>query len=198
MKKTLLAIGVLALLAQGCTSPTGPARPAVLRVLDEKAHLLAGPETESASDAFSPDELALMRKEIATVRPVVLRELKNGNHGYAHLALALKLDEALPLMRKNLLLDRYFYGWEGPDYSIQEAYLRDEQYTHHLVYINAISALTGEPIAEAIGLTEDEAKALEADARKANLAPDNVHRGKYFCAKWLLAKLKKTKGKHNH
>jgi len=191
MKTTILTISIVALLAQGCLSPNVANRPAVLRVLDEKAHLLSCPGTESAADVFSVDELALMRKEIATVRPVVLRELKNGNHGYAHLALVLKLDEALPLMRKNLLRDRYFYGWEGPDYSKEEAFLRDEQYTHHNAYINAISGITGKPIAEAVSLTASEARILEAEARKATLAPDNAYKYSYFCAKWLLSKLEK-------
>lgn len=197
-RRVTIVIAVAAVLLQGCATSVDSERTAALRVLKENAHLLPGPETESAADAFSTADLALMREQIAAVSPVVLRALKDGNHGYAHLALALGLAEAVPQMRENLLGDRYFYGWEGPDYSTEEAYLRDEQHTHHLVYIKAISGLTGRPIAEAVELTENEVRALESEGRKASLDPDNVQKERYFCAKWLLIRLRKTQEKRDN
>lgn len=188
-----VAVAVTSLLAGCSVSDRAPARPDILRILDEKAHLLAGPETESASDAFSQDELARMRRDIAVVAPEILRQLKEGNHGYAHLALALDVREAMPALRTNLLRDRYFYCWEGPDYSQEEAYLLDEQYTHHTVYINALTGLSGKPIAEAVAITPAEVRQLEAEARKADLSRDDIDNAKYFCARWLLGKLRVTK-----
>jgi len=141
-------------------------------------------DEEAALEEKTRRRLERFREE---AEELVLQELANGKHHYAYLAAHFKMKKALPLLRKNLLEDRYFYGWEGPDYSKGESYLEDQQYPHHLAYIKAIEEFTGRPLAKAVALTPAERAALEAEAAGARPGTPEAY-GK-FCARWLLMKL---------
>ena len=189
---------VLAMVAvAGCASrsvdrPAGPSVAALLE--DEKFASLAGPETNdfaTARSLFTAAEIQFLHEHIGDVAQYVNERLRAGSVGAAWIAGYFRIESSLPLLRRSLLTDRYFYGWEGPDYDDERSYLDDSQYTHHLAYIAAIEAITGKSLRESIALTPSETEKLKAEATvdfaRRDVDPDKVQRG--LCARWLLSKL---------
>lgn len=184
-----LAFAVLLPASACAASQRTDERNKAIRLFKERLEFLDGPEVHSFAEAFREGELGLLRQHVEDLTPVVLAELEAGNHAAAWAASFLEIREAVPLMRRNLLADRYFYGWEGPDYSTEEAYLRDDQYPHHLAYIRSIEELTQKSIADAVTLTTEELRSLREEAALATLSERSSKTDDYFCARWLLSKL---------
>lgn len=207
----ILVAGIVVPLA--CLKPTGinpapepkkPAAPAamtpdVAALLEER--LMQAPDAVGIGATPDPDrlllvlseaEVARLARERTAVEDRLMAALAPNSEGYyakygaAYLLADLKCRRALPVLRQALLKDRYFYGWEGPDYSTTEAYADDTQYSHHLAYITAIERISGKPIAAAVALTDAERRALEAEAARAKPTPEDTAP---WVAKWLLAKL---------
>ena len=82
----------------------------------------------------------------------------------ARLAGEFRVERVLWLVRNHFLTPRRCYGWEGPDYSELESFLTDNQYQYSITYLEAIEAITGKPIAEAIVLTVAESERIEKHA----------------------------------
>ena len=181
----------------GCASQPAAAAPglSVSSILDgENAAVLREPDGTTFADvraAFTPAELRFLHEHIGEVEQYVNARLQTGTLEAAWLAGYFRIESSLPLLRENLLTDRYFYGWEGPDPDQESSYLLDEQYTHHHVYIAAIEAITGRPLKESVALTPAEIEKLKAEAdvdfAKRGEIPGRVERG--LCARWLLSKL---------
>ena len=207
----ILVAGIVVPLA--CLKPTGvnpapepqkPAAPAamtpdVAALLEER--LVQAPDAVGIGATPDPDrlllvlseaEVARLARERTAVEDRLMAALAPNSEGYyakygaAYLLADLKCHRALPVLRQALLKDRYFYGWEGPDYGTAEAYADDTQYSHHLAYIAAIERISGKPIAEAVALTDEERRALEAEAARAKPTTEDTAP---WVAKWLLAKL---------
>lgn len=184
----------------GCASrPTMPLHePAVSSVLDdERLAPLGGPETAGFADVrgvLAPADLRLFHEHIGEVEQCVNARLRNGSVAAAWIAGYFRFESSLPLLRQNLLADRYFYGWEGPDPEKESTYLLDQQYTHYIAYIAAIEAITGRSLTESVALTAAEIESLRSEANidfaKMDEAPEKVQRG--LCARWLLVKLAPT------
>ncbi len=110
--------------------------------------------------------------------------LHGGNHAAAY-ALAWAGDEAsLPALRQGLLEERYFYGWESSDAFTIAARMRDDQYPRHVARARAIEHLSGEDLATAVALTDDERAQLVRDAYAEGEAG-----GAHDAARWLLTRL---------
>ena len=92
----------------------------------------------------------------------------------------------MPVLRRRLLEDRFFYGWEGPDYRLEASYLNDEQWPNQMAYMTAIEAISGRRLCEVVELSDEERCALEQEGSKASTAFGPPER---FCALWLLRKL---------
>ncbi len=144
---------------------------------------------------FSAIELQFLQYHIAEVEPYVNVRLLGCDPEAAAIAGYFRIQSSLPLLRHALLTDRYFYGWEGPDYDQESAYLWDGQYTHHLAYIEAIEAITCGRLDQAVELTPAEFEQLRVEANvdfaKRDSQPNWERR---MCARWLLRKLTPTDG----
>ena len=140
---------------------------------------------------FSSEEIKRMHRQIDSVEDYVNDCLEKGELGAAAVAAYFRLEACLPFLREALLTDRYFYGWEGPDYSKDEAYLIDDQYPHHRMYIAAIEGITGKPLAESVKLTASEKQALLHEAALAEQISDADWslKAQAMRARWLLLKL---------
>jgi hypothetical protein len=171
----------------------------VIRVIREDlAGISGGPNVVEAALKTLPsghlpaDYLTLTEKQLLDCRTQIEPLLLDSSLDPVGSALILgffKSERALPVLRKNLLTQRYFYGWEGPDYSKESSWLADNQYPHHEAWIVAIEAITGRPIAEAIHLTETERKRLQKEAAQARpMSEDGEMTEEAYCAKWLLQK----------
>jgi hypothetical protein len=136
-------------------------------------------------------DLRLFHEHIADVEQCINARLRNGSVAAAWIAGYFRFESSLPLLRQNLLADRYFYGWEGPDPEKESTYLLDQKYTHHIAYMAAIEAITGPRLTESVALTAVEIESLKSEANvdfaKKDEAPEKVQRG--LCARWLLLKL---------
>lgn len=155
---------------------------------------------------FLPSEIDCLKKFKSETEKLLLNYFReqhfptnpNNIYGVIYILAYLKSQRALPLLRQQLLADRYFYGWEGPDYTREGTYFSDYQYPHHQAYITAIEEITGFPIGEAVHLSLEERKKLEKEAQLTDIQPPNIQLTKNYCAKWLLIKLtsENTKNKN--
>ncbi|MEM9347914.1 MAG: hypothetical protein AAGB26_15000 [Planctomycetota bacterium] len=184
------ALLIWVLVMAGCMSVSRVAQtPDALIVLEEKLHLLDGPEVDGfpyIQRVFTEDELYLLHEQIRRVEPDINQRLTEGDYRAAWVAGYLRLRSSLQLLRQGLLAERYFYGWEGPDYTQDSSWLHDWQYTHHLAYIAAIEAITGRSIHEAVVLTDSEFAYLRAESVSSDISKEDRMR-----ARWLLLKLKR-------
>ncbi|MBX3273448.1 MAG: hypothetical protein KF729_24505 [Sandaracinaceae bacterium] len=149
----------------------------------------AGPEglddcsLERFEETFA-DRLPRLRAHRDAVVERWRASLEAGSHAAAY-GLAWADDRAsLPALRRGLLEERYFYGWESSDAFTIEARMRDEQYPRHLARVRAIEHLSRADLATAVGLTPDERAALVRDAYAEGEAG-----GPHDAARWLLARL---------
>ena len=121
------------------------------------------------------------RKEIVHLIKYALD--RNHSVGAAYLASYLKCIECYSSLRYRLLSPGRAYGWEGPDYSMIESYLTDNQYVYHYPYLISIVSIFKKPIHKIIFLTENERSDI------ISLSNNKDHES-YHWAIWIRRKLK--------
>ncbi len=120
----------------------------------------------SVEDIFSARELDVLQQNLSSLMPMIEEALGRQDSIWgAKLAGQFRAKTILPLLRHHLLTPRRCYAWEGPDYTVLESYLTDNQYQYSTVYLEAIQEITGRPIGEAIELTPAEVAAIDTHAR---------------------------------
>ena len=165
-------------------------------------------------DVFSLEQLAWLQVHRHQLSDAVDVEIRGGSTLAIQIAVYLRLETAIPVLRERLLTLRSTYGWEGPDYSTEEPWMWENQYPYHCIYIWAIQGIAQAPVAAVVKLTDAERVALEekaasarpdksfrdptaddpleekaAGARPDNTANDDLVDGYAWCAKWLLTQL---------
>ncbi|MHC4202059.1 MAG: hypothetical protein ACYSU0_18875 [Planctomycetota bacterium] len=116
-------------------------------------------------DVFSAEELEVLRQDVPSLATMVEAALGRQDSIWgAKCAAYFKIDSVVPLLRHHLLTPRRCYGWEGPDYSVLESYLTDNQYQYSIAYLEAIEQITGRPIEEAVELTPAEVETIDNHA----------------------------------
>jgi hypothetical protein len=109
-----------------------------------------------------------------------LAELADGDHVAAYGLAWLGSKAALPELRRQLLTDRYFCGWETSTPDPPDAVYADDQYPHHQAFIVAIEAISGRSLRGALKLSA---------AERAQLRKDSAGCDDWRAAVWLLHKL---------
>ena len=148
-------------------------------------------------DVFMLEELAWLLVHRQQLSDAINARITGHSTLAIQLAVYLRLESAIPLLREKLLTLRSPYGWEGPDYSTEDPWMWDNQYQYHSIYIWAIQGIAQAPIHEVVKLTSAERKHLREKAARAvpyKTFPDvgddvDEVDGKAWCAKWLLGKL---------
>ena len=143
-------------------------------------------------DVFSLDQLAWLQVHRHQLSEAVNVEIRGNSTLAIQMAVYLRLETAIPVLRERLLKLQSTYGWEGPDYSTEDPYMWDNQYPYHCIYIWAIQGIAQAPVAAVVKLTPIERQYLNRRALKA--APDvgdpyKMVDGQAWCAKWLLTHL---------
>lgn len=155
---------------------------------------------------FTPQELDWFEANKSEAQDIIIEYIYQNSTPAVMLAGYLRLDAALEPLRFKFLTLRNTYGFEGPDYTQEEAWLGDFQYPYHTIYIDAIERITQKPIHESIQLTPDEYNyllvyselALTYDSHPdVGPNPPSIDR-KAWCAQWLLIKLKLLEGENLH
>jgi len=179
----------------GCASSPPPAAAAAPppvpqlgldKIDDLYAERCAGPEglDDCAPGAFDATFREVLPSLIAQRDALVDGWLARAESGDASVAwgLAWAGDErAVTPLRRALLADRRFYGWESDDALALAARMRDEQYPTQCARRAAIEALTGLPAAEAVALTALERASLVREA-----FAEGEPGGPADAARWLL------------
>jgi len=182
----------LLLLLCGCVASHGPMEK------DNVAHVFAKTairvfNTDHADydvpieEMFSTQDLAILGENCDAL--VSMLEFALGRQDSvwgARLAGHFRVEKVLRLVRHHFLTPRRCYGWEGPDYSKLENFLTDNQYQYSITYLEAVEAITGKPIADAIVLTPDESARIEKHAT-------NEKSVFYHWALWIQRKLNHQK-----
>lgn len=138
---------------------------------------------EQVADVFTSEELSTLARHLPSLQSMIETALGLQDSVWgAKLAGHFRMSKALPLLRYHFLTPRRCYGWEGPDYSKLQSYLADNQYQYSVAYLEAVEAIAGKPIAEAIALTESEAKEIQKHAT-------NENSESYYWALWMQRKL---------
>lgn len=135
---------------------------------------------------FSTHDLAILGENRDALVLMIESALGQDSVWGARLAGHFRVEKVLWLVRYHFLTPRRCYGWEGPDYSQLESFLTDNQYQYSITYLEAIEAITGKPIAEAIVLTPAESTRIENYAM-------NEKSGFYHWALWIQRKLNHQK-----
>lgn len=195
----LLLLCMFSSMIAGCAATDEPSssahRSETRTLLAERLHLFSGPEATAGTvyvrETFSPDQLRVMHREVDTLEDEVNRRLLDGDHSAAWIAAYFRIESSLPYLRNGLLAERSFYGWEGPDYTQEQAWLQDQQYPRQMGYITAIEAITGKPIDQAIVLDKTERENLikEASIDDIDWRTNALSYERTMCAKWMLQKL---------
>ena len=197
MKKT--AMCSLLLLLCGCVASHGPMEK---RSGEENvAHVFATTairvfDTDHADydvpieKVFSTQDLAILGENRDALVLMIESALRQDSVWGARLAGHFRVEKVLWLIRYHFLTPRRCYGWEGPDYSQLESFLTDNQYQYSITYLEAIEAITGKPIAEAIVLTPAESTRIE------NYATNEKSRF-YHWGLWIQRKLNHQKAEQD-
>ncbi len=134
-------------------------------------------------DVFTERELDILARHLPSLQSMTETALGLQDSVWgAKLVGHFRIREALRLLRSQFLTPRRYYGWEGPDYSKLESYLADNQYQYSVAYLEAIEAITGQPIAVAISLSRSESEEIERHA-------SNHNSEFYHWAWWMQGKL---------
>ncbi len=141
-------------------------------------------------------KIALIKKYRDELEPMIEARF-DSSYSWIYLAAFLRDENAIPLLKKKLLHDHFFYGWEEGDpdkyhtdadeYDLQ---LEDHNYCFQLMCISAIEYISGKPIEREIALTDSERDSLTAAAKKC--FPDSCASLEFTNAcesYWLLCKL---------
>ena len=143
-------------------------------------------------DVFSLEQLAWLQVHRHQLSDAINVEIRRHSTLAIQMAVYLRLETAIPVLRKRLLTFRGVYGWEGPDYSTEDPWMWDSQYPYHCIYIWAIQGIAQAPVAAVVKLTDAERDKLEekaAGAKPYNALNDNQVDSYAWCAKWLLTQL---------
>lgn len=180
----------------GCASAPPPAGPAPSRALPTVEALLAdyaaacaGPEGMDSCDPdhFEEtfrDDLAGLRAHRDALVERWMRSLEAGDHAATYGLSWAGERRAIPLLRRGLLADRSFYGWESSDARTLEARMRDEQHPAQMARIAALERLGGAKVREVVALSSHERAALVREAFAAGDPGDPPD-----VARWLLLRL---------
>ena len=134
-------------------------------------------------DYFSAEELRILEEQRDLLEPMVEQALLGESVGGALLTAHFKFSSNLPQLRWRLFQPGRTYGWEGPDYSNEEANLTDAQYVYHSVYVRAIEETAGAPIYKIVVPTHEETEML------IRILGDRQSEH-YYWAKWVSRKLR--------
>lgn len=190
MKKTVMC--ALLLLLCGCVASHGPMEK------DNVAHVFATTAIRvfdvahadfdvPIEEVFSTHDLAILGENRDALVSMIEFALGWQDSVWgARLAGHFRIEKVLWLVRHHFLTPRRCYGWEGPDYSQLESFLTDNQYQYSITYLEAIEAITGKPIADAIVLTPAESARIEKHAT-------NEKSVFYHWALWIQRKLNHQK-----
>lgn len=143
-------------------------------------------------DVFNLDQLAWLQVHRHQLSDAVNVEIRGGSTLAIQMSVYLRLETAIPVLRERLLKLRSNYGWEGPNYSTEEAFMSEYQYPYHRIYIWAIQGIAQAPVTAVVKLTPIERQYLNRRASKAAPdvgAPYKIVDGQAWCAKWLLTQL---------
>ena len=150
----------------------------------------------SLHDIFALEQLAWLQVHRHQLSDAINTEIRRGSTLAIQMAVYLRLETAMPVLRERLLTLRSTLMWEGNDYSTEAAFMWESQYPLHSIYIWAIVGIAQAPLSEVIKLTEAERATLEAKAagaRPYNAFPSTTNDewvdGHAWCAKWLLTQL---------
>lgn len=197
-RKTICAC--LLLTAAGCVSQIG------YHAEDNRGDLVAATFAKAAAYAYSPDfigrdveetftrdEVRVLKQHLPALQSMIettlgLQDSAGGARLAAHFSLA--NTNILRLIRCHILEPRNCYGWEGPDYSIPENYLTDNQYPYSIQYLDAMESLAGKPIWQTITLQPRELQMIQGYA--SNEVSEFHH-----WALWMQRKLR-IKERPNH
>lgn len=151
-------------------------------MFDEIAAACSGPEgAEScAPRAFAAQFGARLEGDRGALERRWLAELAHGDHVAAYGLAWLGTRRALPQLRRRLLADRTFYGWETSTPDPPSSVYDDSQYHHHQAYIIAIEAISGRPLRDVVKLSRAERAQLRREAAGCD---------HWRAATWLLHKL---------
>ena len=133
--------------------------------------------------SFTAEQLQWLMRNRRWIAYDICRRISEGSQIAIQLADYLKLHQAIPALRKQMLTLRGLYGGDGLDLS-KKANRVDDYYPINLMHLEAIENITGLPIYEALQLTDDERAYLLENA--------DVHhptKGTAWCAAWLLKRL---------
>jgi hypothetical protein len=198
MKKT--AMCALLLLLCGCVASHGPMEKRSGQ--ENVAHVFATTairvfDVDHADfnipieEAFSTHDLAILGENRDALVSMIESALGWQDSVWgARLAGHFRVEKVLWLVRYHFLTPRRCYGWEGPDYSQLESFLTDNQYQYSITYLEAIEAITGKPIADAIVLTPAESTRIEKHAK-------NEKSVFYHWALWIQRKLNHLKAEQS-
>lgn len=161
-------------------------------IIEQMADVTADFILTPLHDVFNLDQLAWLQVHRHQLSDAVNVEIRGGSTLAIQMAVYLRLETAIPVLRERLLKLRSNYGWEGPNYSTEEAFMSEYQYPYHRIYIWAIQGIAQAPVAAVVKLTPIERQYLNRRASKA--APDvgdpyKMVDGQAWCAKWLLTQL---------
>ena len=148
-------------------------------------------------DVLSLEELTWLLRHRKQLSDAINTRITRGSTLAIQIAVFLRLETAIPVLREKLLTLRDAYGWEGPDYTTEAPWMSEDQYPYHCIYIWAIMGIAEAPLPAVIKLTPDERNALQQKASRA--VPYPAHPdvgvdggevdGYAWCAKWLLTQL---------
>ena len=171
-----------------------PLRPDIAAVMDDYTEdFLLTPLHE----VFSLEQLAWMLVHREHLSDAINARILDHSTLAIQIAVYLRLETAISVLREKVLTLRDTYGWEGPDYSQPDPWMWETQYPYHRIYIWAIQGIAGAPLHAVIKLTDAERDFLQqkaALARTPESFPDTTGDsqkvdGRAWCAKWLLTLL---------
>ena len=144
-------------------------------------------------DVLSLEELAWLMRHRKQLSDAINTQITNDSTLAIQIAVFLRLETAIPVLREKLLTLRDAYGWEGPDYTTEAPWMSEDQYPYHGIYIWAIMSIAEAPLPAVVKLTPDERNALQQKASRAVPYPAHPDVGEVdsqaWCAKWLLNQL---------
>ena len=147
-------------------------------------------------DVFNLKQLTWLQVHRHQLSDAINAEIRGDSTLAIQMAVYLRMETAIGVLREKSLTLRSPYMWEGPDYSTEEPFMSENQYPYHCIYIWAIVGIAQAPLSEVIKLTDAERATLEAKAagtRPFNSFPsltnDKWVDGQTWCAKWLLTQL---------
>lgn len=196
--KTILVISILLLTYCSCSAERFIPED-IEDILDaEIANTKPSYHISGLTSIFSEEQVVWINANKVYMRRYLPKKIDEGSMIAIKLAGALRIEMALPSLRKKLLTLEGLIGSKAVKHIIifpEEDWLSDKFFPHHSLCIKAIENISEAPLAEAINLTTLERHYLEILASVAVLPKsreeidnNNINDGTW-CARWLLMKL---------